>query len=57
MNHSHEGQGFLDLVGLQVSNQVPANRFGAIGQNLAFLPKFLGVVFAEIENSADPAGL
>ena len=52
MNHPDHRQRFLDLVGLQVSNQMPADRRVKVGQSLDLAPELLGIVFAEIAGSA-----
>ena len=52
MDQPHHGERFLDLVGLKVSNQVPADRVLKLGQSVNLGPKLLRVVFAEVAYSA-----
>ncbi len=56
MDHPDHGECFLDLVGLQVSNQVPADRIAEVGQGFALPPELLGIVLAEVAGSAGDQG-
>ena len=52
MDHPHHRQRFLDLVGLQVSNQVPADRIFEVRQGFGLPPELLRIVFAEVAGAA-----
>ena len=48
VDHDDHGESFLDLVGLQVSNQVPADGIPEVGQRFRLPPEFLGIVLAQV---------